>query len=71
MAAKEALCDSCGRTLFCDIFGAEAILVGAQVTVTSTPENEAKVKEAMSPYEINKEYKVCFPCLLSALGIRP
>ena len=65
-------CDVCGRNLT----GPDgARLSGLVFTVSvggDVPEDQANwFAELVRPYEIGREYNVCVPCYLGALGVKP
>ena len=68
----EKHCNVCGRK---SLGGKTAICV----TVSSSdsiglPISEADLKQridAMSPYQLDKEYVICFSCWLHSMGVTP
>lgn len=66
-------CDACGRYL-CLAIG-ETVLVGMRISVIIDEKLDNEIKgwytDQMYPYEVNREYNICFPCWLTSLGIKP
>lgn len=67
------LCDACGRNMAMP--GSEASLIGIQMEVIvleteDEPTRQWYVKQ-IAPLEVNRKYRICFPCWLRSLGVRP
>ena len=60
------LCDVCGRNVVMED-GSE--LTGMKFYFTQS--YAEKYHFDLSPYQAGREYKICFPCLLSKLGVKP
>lgn len=63
-------CDVCGKSL--EVLG--TTLPGLQVRISGDPFDPEKTKafaEAVFPYCLNKTYRICFPCGLRRLGVKP
>lgn len=70
MATNEKKCDACGRLLTVQSTGTS--LIGMQIEIRSMVSSVGtELKKLVAPYEINRQYNVCFPCLLKSLGIKP
>lgn len=62
-------CDVCGRDLTLKSGGT---LIGIEIEVSCLEEVAyASYTKAMKPYELDKKYRICFPCWLKSLGIKP
>lgn len=66
-------CDACGRYL--RQANGETVLIGMQISVIVDEKLDDETKgwytDQMYPYEVNREYSICFPCWLKSLGIKP
>jgi len=63
-------CDVCGRNL---VLPNGVEIVGTLISLDMQKDSPfTKECEAMmSPYEPGREYKICFPCMLKSLGVKP
>ena len=63
-------CDVCGREL---MMPNGTALLGADVIINSrwsdNPALHEFAEKQIAPYELNRRYRICFACLLRALGV--
>lgn len=60
-------CDVCGKSIV-EPDGTE--FVGISI-ILSGNFSEEFIKQQLGPYAANRQYKVCFECLLRNLGVKP
>ena len=58
-------CDACGK----DMEGFYGVEVG--LNASKSPHCVETCQKQVGPYEINREYKICFECMLRAYGVKP
>ncbi len=64
-------CDACGRSMELSS-GANVVGVNIELNWKDSDEiSREEFAEFFSPYEIGKNYNVCFPCWMKSLGIKP
>ena len=64
---EKKLCDVCGRNMVDDVSKTEVVGMELSYSVVDGVKNSIDI----SPYKLNKKYKICFVCLLSKLGVKP
>lgn len=64
---EKKLCDVCSRNLIIDEKGTS--YSGMELRFSLDVADVDKVD--IFPYKINKQYRICYPCLLSKLGVKP
>jgi len=66
-------CDACGKNMTTP--NGEVYFCGVQIEVLIDDDMDEPSKqwydEQMKPYQVNRQYHVCFPCWLRSLGVRP
>ena len=67
------LCDACGKNMTMPDGGMS--IIGVQINIgTSEAMDESSLQwliEQMAPFEVNRNYAICFPCWLRSLGVCP
>lgn len=67
------LCDACGKNM--TMSNKETTLVGIQIRLVAGEAADESTRrwyaEQIAPFELNREYTICFPCWPHSLGVRP
>jgi hypothetical protein len=75
--AEGIFCDVCGKDMTYHQeqnetlgWSGETSYIGVQISVSSEiPEMKEFFQKQLGPYELNKQYNICYECWLKSLGV--